>query len=85
MVLGNKRTDEQEGLLTLRNVLFLKELQGNQALRGQPGCNKGKKIVSEEAKDRGELVNYGVEIPKGSTDRFGTREETGSEVREEIE
>ena len=45
MVVGNKRTDDQD-LLTLRNVLFLKELQGNKLLRGQQAaCNKGKEIV----------------------------------------
>lgn len=33
-VLGNTRSDEQEGALTLRNVFFLNKLQGNHVLRG---------------------------------------------------
>lgn len=46
MVVGDKRTDDQEDLLTLSNVLFLKELQGNKVLRGhQAAYNKGKEIM----------------------------------------
>lgn len=42
VVLENNRTDEWEGLLTLRNALLLKGLQGHQGLREQPGCNTAK-------------------------------------------
>lgn len=83
MALGNNGTDEQEGLLTLRNVHFLNELQGNQVLRGQQGCNKDKEVIRQEAEATKEFVNYKVEIPKGSLDRFERRGEAGNERRGE--
>lgn len=59
-MLGNARTDGQEGLLTPRTTLFPKGLQKHQVLREQPGGSKGKES-QKEAEDPGKRVNYGVE------------------------
>lgn len=38
-------------------------------------------MVSKGADNTGELVNYRVEVPKGSMDGFITRGKTGNEIR----